>query len=57
MQEKGIDRKTWISRDPLKLKTAIDNNINLILIYPNHNTYYLNNRKIITIDSNDINKI
>ena len=57
MEGRGVDMKTWISRDPRKLATAIQNNIKLILIYPKHQNYYLNNKELITIDINDINKI
>ena len=48
---------TWAQRDPRKLKTAIDNNINLILVYPKNKTYFIHNSKITIINSNDINKI
>lgn len=57
MQDKGINMDTWINRDPKKLNTALKNKINLILVYPKGNTYFINNGKITTIDINDINKI
>ena len=55
--EKGYDMSTWYFRDPYKLKIAIENNINLLLVYPKHKNYLVKNRKITTIDINDINKI
>ena len=48
---------TWTKRDPKKLKTAIENNINLLLIYPKHENYLIQNGKITTININDIDKI
>ena len=48
---------TWTKRDPLKLKIALENNINLVLVYPRNNCYLISNGKISTIDINDINKI
>lgn len=57
-QDNGVDMSTWFKRDPQKLKTAIDNKINLILVYQKgKKVYYIHNGKITTIDINDINKI
>lgn len=39
MQRHGIPVDTWIRRDPYKLQVAVENNINLILIYPHHTHY------------------
>lgn len=57
MEEKGISMDTWIRRDPIKLEKALDNKINLLLVYPRENNYLVQNGKIVTIDINDINKI
>lgn len=56
-ENKGYDMSTWTKRDPKKLKTAIENNINLLLIYPKHKNYLIKNGKITTININDIDKI
>ena len=48
---------TWTKRDPFKLKTALDNKINLILVYPKNKTYLITNGIITTININDIGKI
>lgn len=37
------DMTTWVKRDPYKLKVAIDNKINLLLIYPRNNAYFVKN--------------
>lgn len=57
MENKNINMSTWTIRDPKKLNTAINNKINLLLVYPRNKTYLIQNGKIITIDINDINKI
>ena len=54
---KGLDMTTWTVRDPKKFNMALKNKINLVLVYPGYNTYFLNNGNVTTIDINDINKI
>ena len=53
----GKDMSTWYRRDVTKLNVAMENKINLLLVYPRHNTYLIKNGQITTIDINDINKI
>ena len=48
---------TWTKRDPMKLQTALDNKINLLLIYPKHTNYLVSNGHIGTADINDISKM
>ena len=57
MEKSGKDMSTWVLRDTKKLETAKRNNINLLLIYPRHKNYLVQNGQITTIDINDINKI
>ena len=57
MTLKGYDMSTWTKRDPNKLRTALKNNISLVIIYPKHKTYLVQGGEITTIDINDINKI
>ena len=56
-KSRGYDMSTWTTRDPRKLKTALQNGVTLILVYPRHSTYLVKDGKITTIDINDINKI
>lgn len=55
--KKGFDMSTWTNRDQRKFETALRNKINLVLLYPKHNVYFLHNGNVTTIDINDINKI
>ena len=57
MQDAGKDMSTWFKRDPKKLEIAKRNKINLLLVYPRHKNYLVQNGQITTIDINDINKI
>lgn len=60
MLYKGEDMSTWIKRDPKKLKVALENKINLLLIYPKHNTYLVKDGNIKNIGKSnmiDINDI
>ena len=43
------DMSTWTKRDPYKLKVAIDNKINLLLIYPKNNSYFVKNGNITNV--------
>lgn len=60
MRDKNIDTKTWTVRDPKKLNYALTHNTNLLLIYPNNDSYLVKNGnltnvgKISAIDINDI---
>lgn len=54
MESVGVDMSTWIIRDVNKLQTAKRNNINLLLVYPRNENYFLHNRKLIKVDINDI---
>ena len=54
---RNYDMTTWTKRDPKKLSTAKQSGIKLVLVYPGHKTYFINDGKITTIDINDINKI
>lgn len=56
-EDLGKNMSIWTKKDPEKRQTAIRNKIKLILVYPQTNTYFINNGKITTIDINDINKI
>lgn len=56
-ENKNYDMSTWTTRDPNKIATAMNNNIKLILVYPRHKTYLIENHNMTTIDINDINKI
>ncbi len=49
--------KIWTEKDPMKLKTALDNKINLLLIYPKHTNYLVSTGHIGTADINDISKM
>lgn len=57
MQDKGKDMSTWFKRDVNKLNVAKKNKINLLLIYPHHKNYLVQNGQVTTIDINDISKI
>lgn len=57
MQDAGKDMSTWFKRDVNKLNVAKKNKINLLLVYPRHKNYLVQNGQITTIDINDINKI
>ena len=54
MNYKGEDMSTWIKRDPKKLKIALDNKINLLLVYPKHNTYLVKDSDIKNIGKSNI---
>lgn len=57
MQDAGKDMSTWFKRDVNKLNVAKKNKINLLLVYPRHKNYLVQNGQVTTIDINDINKI
>lgn len=57
MQDAGKDMSTWFKRDPKKLEIAKRNKVNLLLVYPRHKNYLVQNGQVTTIDINDINKI
>lgn len=44
-----VNMDTWIKRDPIKLQTAKQNGITLILVYPRHNTYVVKDGKVTTL--------
>ena len=60
MESHNNDMSTWTTRDPLKLKTALKNKINLLLIYPKNDSYLVKNGlmtnvgKINAVDISDI---
>lgn len=43
---KSYSMDTWLHRDPIKIQTAKDNKINLLLIYPKYNNYLIKNGQI-----------
>lgn len=60
MEKRGYSSTTYTVRDPKKIKTAIDNNLKLLLIYPKNNSYLIKNGTIKNlghIDIIDINDI
>lgn len=57
MQDANKDMSTWFKRDVNKIETAKRNKINLLLVYPRHKNYLVQNGQVTTIDINNINKI
>lgn len=51
---KKVNMDTWVRRDPLKLLTAKQNKITLLLIYPRHNSYLIKNGEITASQINEL---
>ena len=51
---KKVNMDTWIRRDPLKLSVAKQNKINLLLIYPKHDSYLVKDGEITASQSNEL---
>lgn len=49
-----VDMTTWVKRDPQKLRCAIKNDINLCLIYPKSKILLLTNKKLTTLEINEL---
>ena len=49
-----VNMDTWIRRDPIKLQTAKQNGITLILVYPRNNTYIVKDGKITTLQLEEL---
>ena len=57
MQNAGFNMTTWIKRDIVKLQTAIQNKIKLLLIYQKNNTFYVHDGQLQNIGNINAIKI
>ena len=57
MKTHGYDLNTWQIRDPKKLQNALNNKINLLLIYPKNDSYFVSKGTIKNIGKFNITKI
>lgn len=57
LKSSGYDTSTFTKRDPNKLNIAKHNNLNLILIYPRNDSYFVHNGIITSIGKFNITKI
>ena len=53
----NYDLKTWQVRDPAKIKTALNNKLTLLLIYPKNDSYLIKNGQMNNIGKFNIAKI
>lgn len=57
LQASGYSPDTWIIRDPNKVATAKQHKINLLLIYPKNNSYFIHNGIMTSIGKFNVTKI
>lgn len=57
LQNAGFTTYIFEMKDPEKLATAKQNKINLLLIYPNNNSYFVSNGQLKNIGKFDVTKI